>query len=32
MVDQVVQQLKTRLANYYCLVLSVGFMAKEDRV
>ena len=31
MVDQVIQQLKTRLANY-CLVLSVGSMAKEDRV
>ena len=34
MVDQVIQQLKTRLKTLanYCLVLSVGSMAKEDRV
>ena len=31
MVDRVIQRLKTRLSNY-CFVLSVGSMAKEDRV
>ena len=30
-VDQMIQQLKTKLANY-CLVLLVGSRAKEDRV